>query len=133
MLGVKLSTLSAPSLLCSGVCGPCGVVVEGTVLPLGRVGVERRLDDSLSRERRLREADFCVRARRRRLECPGVEESMLIGVAVLPSLSVVFSLDSTTLIVGVDGQYASCFAGPGECASICIGKGTPDLTHGRTL
>jgi hypothetical protein len=100
------------------------------------VGVERRLDDSLSRERRLREADFCVGARRQRLDCSEVEESMLIGVAVRASLSVeafVVLLDSTTLIVGVDGLCASCFARPGECASICIGNGTPDLTQGLTV
>ena len=110
MLGVKLSMLSAPSRLRSRVCGPCGVPFGETVLPLGLVGVERRLDDSLSCERRLREADFRVHVRRRGLECSGVEESMLIGVAVRASLSVeafVVLLDSTTLIVGVDGLCAS--------------------------
>lgn len=131
MLGVKLSTLSAPSLLRAGVCG-----AVGTVWPRGlRVGVDLRPDDSLSLVRKVRDADLGVR--RLRLECPDVE-SMLIGVAVsvlLPpnSDAVVFSLDSTTLIVGVDELCESCFARPGECASICIGSGTPDLTQGRTV
>lgn len=62
MLGVKLSTLSAPSLLCSGVYGGAG-----TVLPRGlRVGVDLRLDASLSFGLKLRDADLCVR--RLRLE-----------------------------------------------------------------
>ena len=63
---------------------------------------------------------------------------MLIGVAVpesrrLISDAPVFSLEPTTLIVGVEGLCESCFARPGECASICIGSGTPDLTHGLTV
>lgn len=107
------------------------------VLPRGlRVGVDLRPDDPLSLVRKVRNADSCVR--RLRLECTGVEESMLIGVAVpvlLPrnSDAVVFSRDSMTLIVGVDALCESCFVRPGECASICIGSGTPDLTHGRTV
>jgi hypothetical protein len=53
MLGVKLSTLSAPSLLCSGVYG-----AAGTVLPLGLlVGVDLRLDSSLNLGLELRDAD----------------------------------------------------------------------------
>lgn len=60
MLGVKLSTLSAPSLLWGDVCGGA----TGTVLPLGRlVGVDLRLDESLSLGRELRDADLCVRRR----------------------------------------------------------------------
>jgi len=63
---------------------------------------------------------------------------MLTGVAVLESRRIisdalVFSLDPTTLIVGVEGLCNSCLARPGECASICIGSGTPDLTHGLTV
>jgi hypothetical protein len=53
MLGVKLSTLSALSLLCSGVYG-----AAGTVLPLGLlVGVDLRLDSSLNLGLELRDAD----------------------------------------------------------------------------
>lgn len=104
--------------------------------PLGRlVGVDLRLEAALSLGRKPRDADF---VRRRRLERPGVEESMLTGVAVpesrrLISDVLVFSLNPTTLIVGVDGLCGSCFARPGVCASICIGSGTPDLTHGLTV
>lgn len=63
---------------------------------------------------------------------------MLTDVAVpesrrLISDVLVFSVDPTTLIVGVDGLYINCFARPGECASICIGSGTPDLTQGLTV
>jgi hypothetical protein len=67
-----------------------------------------------------------------------VDESILIGVVMAEFLralsdALVFSLDSTTRIVGVDGLCESCLARPGECASICIGSGTPDFTHGLTL
>jgi hypothetical protein len=102
MLGVMLSTSSDLSLLCSGVYG-CG----GTVFPLGLlVGVDLQLDASLSLGLKLNDADLCVR--RLRLPWPGVEESILAGVAVpesrrLVSDALVSSLDPTTLIVGVEG------------------------------
>lgn len=139
ILGVKLSTLSEspPLSLRSGVYGPS----HGTVLPLGlRVGVDFRLLESLLFSRRLTDADFCVRCLR--LECswlgsPGVidriEVSMLTGVAaraVLAMCSVVrFSVDSTTRIVDCESWLVRL----GECASICIGRGRPVLTHGRTV
>lgn len=92
-----------------------------------RVGVAFRLDASLSLEFKPRDAELC--ARRRRLERSGVEESILAGVAVRESR---FS-PPTTLIVGVERLGDSCFTRLGECASMHIGSGTPDLTHGLTV
>lgn len=63
---------------------------------------------------------------------------MLTGVVVPESRRpisdvLIFSVEPTTLMVGVDGLCENCFARPGECASICIGSGTPNLTHGLTV
>lgn len=63
----------------------------------------------------------------------GVEVSMLTGVAVRVVLvmcnDVRFSVDSTTRIVDCESWLVRL----GECASICIGRGRPVLTHGRTV
>lgn len=106
------------------------------MLPRGRVGVDLRLE-CVRRGRRLREIELCAR---RGCECVvGVSEgevSMLDGVAVRICRVTLGLVESTRRMLGLkegDGLELRWLVSPGECASICMGSGTPDLTQGRTV
>jgi hypothetical protein len=133
-LGVRLSALAAPLLLCSGVLGLWGLGDEA-VLPLARFeGVGLRLSFPLFLARKLREDDFCVR--RRQLERLDEEAvSVLFGVVLLSLYRETsdVSLNSRTRRVGIVGLCERWSGSLGGCASICMGSGTRDRTQGRTL